>query len=116
MKHLILVFAFLAAASIACNLGNQPAQPTVVAVQPTIRLVTATPFPTITSIPPTSVPVPSCTPRNEWLTITVAPGDTLGSIASRTGSTIDELVSANCLANPNAISVGQQLHVPMVPV
>src|SRR5713226_764454 len=99
MKHLILVLSILAAASLACNLGNQPTQPTVIAVQPTIHLVTATPFPTLTSIPPTSVPIQNCSPRTEWLSYTVLPGDTLGSIASRTGTTIGELAFGNCLSN-----------------
>src|SRR5258708_7186983 len=116
MKHLALVLAFLAAASLACNLGNQPTQPTIVAVQPTIHLVTASPFPTLTSVPPTSAPIQNCSPRTEWLSYTVLPGDTLGSIASRTGSTTGELAFGNCISNANSISVGQQLYVPMVPL
>jgi len=42
----------------------------------------------------------------------VARGDTLGSIASRHGTSIAALVEANGLANPNRILVGQVLKVP----
>jgi hypothetical protein len=45
----------------------------------------------------------------------VVQGDTIGSIASRTGSTTTALSQANCLSDPNNIRVGQQLVVPNVP-
>ena len=40
------------------------------------------------------------------------PGDTLGTIATLYGVTIDDLVALNTLANPNALEVGQMLDVP----
>ena len=42
----------------------------------------------------------------------VRSGDTLGSIASRAGTTIAALVSANGLKNPNLVRVGQVLSLP----
>ncbi|OQY29584.1 MAG: hypothetical protein B6243_11135 [Anaerolineaceae bacterium 4572_5.2] len=39
-------------------------------------------------------------------------GDTLASIARRFGATTNALMSANNLANPNLIYVGQRLNVP----
>ncbi|PJF40403.1 MAG: LysM peptidoglycan-binding domain-containing protein [Chloroflexi bacterium] len=45
---------------------------------------------------------------------TVQPGDTLFTIARRFGVTVQDIVSANSLANPNALSVGQQLIIPTV--
>ncbi|HEX4867619.1 MAG TPA: LysM peptidoglycan-binding domain-containing protein [Acidimicrobiales bacterium] len=45
-------------------------------------------------------------------TYTVARGDTLGSIASRHGTTISALVAANGIKNPNLIRLGQRLTVP----
>ncbi len=44
----------------------------------------------------------------------VQAGDTLYSIAIRFGLTLDELVSANGISNPNAISVGARLELPGV--
>ncbi len=72
------------------------------------------PGPTLT---PTSTPTPTnCTPRTDWtVTYTVMPGDTLFSLAQRTGTTVDELATGNCLANPNIIFVGQGLRVPVAP-
>lgn len=58
----------------------------------------------------------ACTPRADWLTYTVAAGDTVGSIARRTSSTISEIATGNCLADVNTIAVGQVLRVPRVPV
>ncbi|MBA2450583.1 MAG: LysM peptidoglycan-binding domain-containing protein [Chloroflexi bacterium] len=39
----------------------------------------------------------------------VAPGDTLASIARRHGTTIEALAAINNLENRNALSVGQRL-------
>jgi nucleoid-associated protein YgaU len=43
---------------------------------------------------------------------TVAPGDTLGSIARRHGTSVDALASINNLENRNSLSVGQKLIIP----
>lgn len=42
----------------------------------------------------------------------VAPGDTLGAIATRFGVSLDTLVAANGIADPNRLAVGQQLLIP----
>lgn len=42
----------------------------------------------------------------------VAPGDTLGAIATRFGISLDALVAANGIADPNRLVVGQQLLIP----
>lgn len=44
---------------------------------------------------------------------TVASGDTLSGIASKFGVTVDEIVSANGIADPNLIYVGQRLSIPI---
>jgi LysM repeat protein len=43
---------------------------------------------------------------------TVAPGDTLGSIASQHNTSIEALASMNNLENRNALRVGQRLIIP----
>jgi soluble lytic murein transglycosylase-like protein len=45
-------------------------------------------------------------------TVTVAPGDTLGAIAARHGTTATALASANGIANPDLIAAGARLAVP----
>ncbi len=42
----------------------------------------------------------------------VRPGDTLGAIAARSGTTVAALARANGIANPNVLAVGQRLRVP----
>jgi LysM repeat protein len=59
--------------------------------------------------------VSNCTPRTDWQLYTVVAGDTLAQIGRRSGATVAALTSANCLADANRISVGQQLRVPQVP-
>jgi LysM repeat protein len=43
---------------------------------------------------------------------TVVAGDSLATVAARYGITVDALVSANNLADPNLIRIGQELDVP----
>jgi LysM repeat protein len=43
---------------------------------------------------------------------TVAPGDTLGSIASRFGTNVEALQSINNLPDRNVLSIGQRLVIP----
>jgi LysM repeat protein len=95
---------------------------------PTLTLFpTNTPLPTLTptfdlssSIPglrgaetPTPSSTPGCEPREEWeLTYTVQPGDSLARIAERYGTYIRDLAQANCLSDPDFITLGQVLRVP----
>ncbi len=46
------------------------------------------------------------------MTYTVQPGDTLSSIAYRYGTTVQQLVELNNIANPNYIWVGQSIVIP----
>lgn len=45
-------------------------------------------------------------------TYTVVAGDTLGSIAKKYNTTVDELVKLNNIKNPNLINVGQKIKIP----
>src|SRR5680860_1770200 len=45
-------------------------------------------------------------------TVTVAPGDTLGAIAARHGTSVDALARANGIADPARIRAGARLTVP----
>ena len=58
----------------------------------------------------------ACTPQTTGVIYTVASGDTLSSIASRVNSTVNQLATANCLDDVNALVIGQQLYVPRLPV
>lgn len=68
--------------------------------------------------PPTAVPtatpppLPTATPVPTESMYTVEKGDTLQAIAIKFETTVEELVKANELDNPNAISVGQILLIP----
>jgi LysM repeat protein len=59
---------------------------------------------------------PPCVVQTDWPVYAVVRGDTLSSIARRTGSTATVLAAANCLADPNLLEPGQVLRVPRVPL
>jgi LysM repeat protein len=62
---------------------------------------------------PTPSTTPGCTPREDWkLTYQVQRDDALARIADRYNTSVQELVEANCLTDPNVIVIGQQLRVP----
>lgn len=69
------------------------------------------PTPTLEPTPtPTLTPVPTPTPYTGPLYV-VAPGDTLSSIASMHGSTVQAFMEANALSNVT-LRVGQELRLP----
>lgn len=50
-----------------------------------------------------------------WVVYNLAVGDTLTSVAERAGSTVEELVTANCIIEPGLIAVGAPIAVPRMP-
>lgn len=46
---------------------------------------------------------------------TVRPGETLWDIANRFGVSVQAIMSANGIVNPNAVFAGQQLFIPIPP-
>jgi len=61
---------------------------------------------------PTALPVVSLTSTGPLL-YTIQEGDTLGAIAQAFGVSVEDLIAVNGLANPDVLSVGQTLIVPV---
>jgi LysM repeat protein len=60
---------------------------------------------------PAPVRPPAAQPAQQ--TYTVQPGDTLGAIASKNGTTVDAIMQANPqISDPNSIDVGQKVKLP----
>ncbi|NJL94037.1 MAG: LysM peptidoglycan-binding domain-containing protein [Anaerolineae bacterium] len=127
MSHLARLIILLLLASLACTLSAQddePDAPTAIATPVNLIGGNTTPTRAFTPAPATTLtptglalqntPV-ACVPQAGWPTYTVQRGDTLGSIARGTGSSIDALVQANCLANADLLQTGQLLRVPRLP-
>jgi LysM repeat protein len=69
-----------------------------------------------TAVPPTSVPPTSIPPTpGGTITYVVVPGDTLGAIARRFGTTVTAIAQLNGIVNPNLIRVGQRLLISGTP-
>ena len=85
---------------------------------PTATPVTPTDTPTVTptGVPPmptpTSTPALTVTPGPCTYTYVVRTGDTLWSIARRFGTTVQAIIQANGIINPNYIRIGQVLCIP----
>lgn len=66
--------------------------------------------------PPTGTPpTPTTPPSGGTITYTVVPGDTLGAIARRFGTTVNAIAQLNGIVNPNLIRVGQVLLISGTP-
>jgi LysM repeat protein len=62
---------------------------------------------------PTPSTTPGCQKRDDWtLRYTVQANDALAKIAERYGTYANDLAAANCIRDPNVITIGQELRVP----
>jgi len=77
-----------------------------------VAQVTATPQPAVLS-PTLPAPRLSPSPAPTPTVYVVQAGDTLGTIAQRFGVTVDVIMAANGITNPNLVSVGQSLVIPV---
>jgi LysM repeat protein len=78
-----------------------------------VPLTPATPLPPTPVLVATQAPAPAAAqPGGETIYI-VERGDTLGKIAARYGVTIKQVVDLNSIANPNIITPGQKLRIPV---
>jgi LysM repeat protein len=66
-------------------------------------------------VPLPAVPLPPSGGPITGTTYVVQRGDTLASIAARSGTTVQALAAANNIANPNRIYAGQVLVIPRQP-
>lgn len=84
--------------------SNLPTQPAVLDITPAPTLdIDATATTYARQIRPTP------TPAGLYI---VQENDTLSGIAERFGTTVDEIIAANGLTDPNALQVGQALIIP----
>jgi LysM repeat protein len=70
---------------------------------------TALPLSLSATPPASATPGPAATP----IVYIVQPGDTLGIIAAHFGVPVDQIMAANGLTNPNLLSAGQSLVIPV---
>ena len=118
---LALVLLLLALAALACSASGDGGEAEIIYVSATpefdsegnlVVLPTATPTgATPTPIQPTPNPTRESPQTGDQYV--VQPGDTLGSIATLYGVTIEEIQTLNAqLIDPNTLEVGQTLNVP----
>lgn len=82
--------------------------------QPSQVTPTAAAVATLTATPTSAAPTATWTPGpGEPVVYRVQPGDTLLTIANQFGVTVDEIMAANGLENPNFIQAGQELSIPV---
>lgn len=93
----------LVVAAVYLTVGQGRAASPATSVIPT-PVTTATPVP-----PPTATPTPAVTIYK------VTPGDSVSRIAQQFGVTIEDIVTANKLADPRVLQVGQELIIPPTP-
>lgn len=110
---------------LACNLTRTPPTPTAppaTAIQPTS--IAPTLFPSITPlgngggvIATIPAPVnPACPPPQGWVAYVIEPGDSLSALAQEMGVTLQDLMNANCITDPDTLFAGQTIYLPRSPV
>jgi len=111
--------AFLAAVTIAAILvkaGLNGSSTTTVAITSSSTAWTTTAVPTTTKLVLTAPPGSTTTTTTETTTpgaeyYVVVSGDTLGSIAQKYNTTVDELTTLNLGIDPTALTVGQKIRI-----
>jgi LysM repeat protein len=77
---------------------------------PTLDLAATTPAPAVATETPTPE---SAAPPAEEVVYVVQPGDTMLVIATRYGVTVEDILAANNLNDPNFVFAGQRLVIPV---
>ncbi len=93
--------------------GQQLIIPVRLPPVPTLGATVTAAAPVATAIN-TVVPLPTATPQTTSYQVQV--GDTLGAIATRFNTSIQELAQLNGIVNPDRILLGQVLRIPTAPV
>jgi LysM repeat protein len=95
----------------ACTLPEPPTPTTPRPTAPTILEITPAPTQDIdaTATSYARRAAPSPTPSGLYV---VQPGDTLSALAEAFGTTVDEIMAANGLTDPDALQAGQTLIIP----
>ncbi len=88
-----------------------PAEPVVILVTPTPMPATPTPQVAQAPTPPPPTPTPAPSPGEDGIYI-VQPGDSLFGIALDLGVTLEALMEANNITDPDRIFSGQRLIIP----
>ncbi|MBN1484001.1 MAG: LysM peptidoglycan-binding domain-containing protein [Chloroflexia bacterium] len=104
IKRLLLLSLLALALPAACAV-----EPTPIEGEPTPTAGVKFLMPT----PGTPHASPSRTPTPEVIRYIVQQGDTLYDIALRYGVDMDEIIAVNNLSDPNALTVGQELLIPI---
>jgi len=89
--------------------------PTRSPVAPVTRMATAPPLPAASTSTATASyqPPPTATPAAQILSHVIQRGESLTGIALQYGITIQAIVEANNLRNPDLIYIGQKLIIPL---
>ncbi len=95
----------------ACALPPPPTPAAPRATAPAILEITPAPTQDVdaTATAYARALVPTPTPAGLYI---VQPGDTLSGLAAEFGTTVDEIIAANGLTDPDALQVGQSLIIP----
>jgi LysM repeat protein len=121
----LLLFLGGALFALACNLTTTPPTPTARPVQPTPTNFSGAPtlFASITPLPglgggvsPTQAPSSTCPPPPNWIQYTVEAGDSITALANATSTSIQDIVNANCLSDPDTLFTGQVIYLPRSPI
>lgn len=121
MKYPLILFFVLLGAGLGCNLSTVPPTPiSPPSPTPGSILVPADQsqeFPSANddSAGFTGVNSPCPSTPIDWIQYTIEAGDSLSLLAEQTGSTVDQLVTANCLDNPDDILVDSVIYLPRQP-
>ena len=102
LRLFVLIALVSAGAVVACGGDSEPAalEPTPTRAAPTVRVPS----------PPTATPSAVVQSEVEYV---VQPGDTLSDIAEQFDVTVEAILAANAIPDPDLIAVGQTLVIPL---
>lgn len=81
---------------------------------PTMTPTQSTSTPTLETTPTATTETIACARNTDWVSYTIKSGNTLADLAQKTGTSVDQILEANCLTEVPVLTINSRILLPRV--